>query len=144
MLTRLCCVVQFPDLNRALRPNPVTNLQQGWRILDFNSHHPESILQFMWLLGDRGIPKSWRFMEGFGIHTFVLAARDGKQTYVKFKWEPKAGARPTLCWALLAFQCICDITILSAAHCPMADTAEQHQPKICCVKCMHVQWVAQV
>lgn len=37
--------LQFPDLNRALRPDPVYNLQQGWRILDFNSHHPESILQ---------------------------------------------------------------------------------------------------
>ncbi|KAK9798125.1 hypothetical protein WJX73_002661 [Symbiochloris irregularis] len=85
--------LQFADLNRALRPDPVYNIQQGWRVLDFNSHHPESILQFLWLLGDRGIPKSWRFMEGYGIHTFVLAAKDGKQTYVKFKWEPKAGVK---------------------------------------------------
>ena len=50
-----------------------------------------SRMQFLWLLGDRGIPASWRNMEGHGIHTFVLAAKDGKQTYVKFKWEPKAG-----------------------------------------------------
>lgn len=75
-------------------------------------------LQFLWLLGDRGIPASWRNMEGFSIHTFVLAAADGRNTYVKFKWEPKAGGSPSTAPGRLNFA-------LSRAHqsvCILADT----------------------
>lgn len=84
---------QFPDLNKALAPDPRSHLQRGWRILDFLSHHPESLLQMFWLLGDRGTPYDYIHMEGFGIHTFVLINKEGKETYCKFKWEPKAGVK---------------------------------------------------
>ena len=47
--------------------------------------------QIFWLLGDRGTPYDYIHMEGFGIHTAVLIKKEGKETYIKFKWEPKAG-----------------------------------------------------
>src|SRR6478735_6763823 len=43
----------------------------------------------MWVMSDRAIPRSFRFMEGFGVHTFRLVNADGKSTFVKFHWKPK-------------------------------------------------------
>lgn len=85
--------IKFPDLIRCLRPNPKNHLQEGWRILDFLSHHPESIFILMWLLGPRGIPADWRHMEGFGVHTFKMVNKAGKETYVKFHWKPTCGVK---------------------------------------------------
>ena len=47
----------------------------------------------MWLLGPRGIPADWRHMEGFGVHTFKLVNKAGKETYVKFHWKPTCGVK---------------------------------------------------
>ena len=47
----------------------------------------------MWLLGPRGIPADWRHMEGFGVHTFKMANKEGKETYVKFHWKPTCGVK---------------------------------------------------
>ena len=52
--------------------------QEGWRIADFFSHHPESMHMFTFLLDDVGIPLNYRHMEGFGVHTYTLMTRDGK------------------------------------------------------------------
>lgn len=57
----------------ALRPNPWNNIQEGWRILDWFSAHPEGMNLFTYLLGDEGIPQNWRTMDGFGVNTFVYA-----------------------------------------------------------------------
>lgn len=52
---------------------------------------PESMHMIMWIMSDRGIPRSFRFMEGFGVHTFRLVTGKGKSTFVKFHWKPKLG-----------------------------------------------------
>ena len=49
--------------------------------------------QLMWLLGPRGIPADWRHMEGFGVHTFKMVNKAGKETYVKFHWKPTCGVK---------------------------------------------------
>ena len=51
------------------------------------------VVQLMWLLGPRGIPADWRHMEGFGVHTFKLVNKAGKETYVKFHWKPTCGVK---------------------------------------------------
>lgn len=61
-------------------------------------HHPCSpclcvCVQLMWLLGPRGIPADWRHMEGFGVHTFKVVNKAGKETYVKFHWKPTCGVK---------------------------------------------------
>jgi len=70
--------MKFPDMVHALKPNPVNHIQEGWRIADFFSHHPESLHMFTFLLDDVGIPLNYRHMEGFGVHTYTLLTRDGK------------------------------------------------------------------
>ena len=65
-----------------------------------NTHHPSSSkhtppthTQFTFLLDDIGIPANYRRMEGFGVHTYTLLAKDGRVTYVKFHWKPAAGVK---------------------------------------------------
>ena len=48
-------------------------------------------MQFTWVFDDHGIPQNYRVMDGFGVHTFVLANKEGKQTYVKFTWKNNQG-----------------------------------------------------
>jgi hypothetical protein len=50
---------------------------------------PESIHMTLWIMSDRAIPRSFRFMEGFGVHTFRLVNERGRSTFVKFHWKPK-------------------------------------------------------
>jgi catalase len=52
---------------------------------------PESTHMLMWIMSDRAIPRSFRFMEGFGVHTFRLVNAEGRSTFVKFHWKPMAG-----------------------------------------------------
>jgi catalase len=52
---------------------------------------PESMHMIMWVMSDRAIPRSFRFMEGFGVHTFRLLNAEGRSTFVKFHWKPKLG-----------------------------------------------------
>lgn len=88
--------MNFPDMVHALKPNPKTHLQEDWRIVDYFSHHPESMHMFMFLLDDVGVPKNYRHMPGFGVHTFKLVTKIGKETYVKFHWIPKCGVASLL------------------------------------------------
>jgi len=83
--------MKFPDLVHAFKPNPKSHLQEAWRIMDFLSHHPESCHMLTFLFDDIGIPKCYRTMPGFGVHTFRLINASGKETYVKFHWVPKQG-----------------------------------------------------
>lgn len=85
--------MQFPDMVHALKPNPKTHLQEDWRIADFFSHHPESLHMFTFLLDDVGIPRDYRHMPGFGVHTFKMINKAGSETLVKFHWIPKAGTQ---------------------------------------------------
>jgi hypothetical protein len=63
---------------------------------DFISLTPESMHMIMWIMSDRSIPRSLRFIEGFGVHTFRLVNAKGESTFVKFHWKPKLGLQSVL------------------------------------------------
>lgn len=86
---------KFPDLVHAVKPEPHNEIPQAasahdtfW---DFISLMPESMHMIMWVMSDRAIPRSYRMMEGFGVHTFRLINDAGESTFVKFHWKPKLG-----------------------------------------------------
>ncbi len=87
--------IKFPDLIHAVKQEPHHGMPQAasahdtfW---DFISLMPESLHMIMWVISDRGIPRSLRMMEGFGIHTFRLVNKQGKSHFVKFHWKPLLG-----------------------------------------------------
>jgi catalase len=87
--------IKFPDLVHAVKPEPHNEIPQAasahdtfW---DFISLMPESTHMIMWLMSDRAIPRSYRMMEGFGVHTFRLIDEQGKARFVKFHWKPLLG-----------------------------------------------------
>ncbi|SFI68489.1 catalase [Kaistella treverensis] len=86
---------KFPDLVHAVKPEPHNEIPQAasahdtfW---DFVSLMPETMHNVIWKMSDRGIPRSVRTMEGFGIHTFRFINDEGKSHFVKFHWKPKQG-----------------------------------------------------
>ena len=87
--------IKFPDLIHAVKPEPDREIPQAQSahdtFWDFVSLHPESTHMLMWAMSDRAIPRSYRTMEGFGVHTFRLVDADGTTTLVKFHWKPVAG-----------------------------------------------------
>ncbi|KAK1400320.1 Catalase [Heracleum sosnowskyi] len=85
--------IKFPDMVHAFKPNPKSNVQEKWRIMDFFSHHPESLHMFTFLLDDLGIPQDYRHMEGFGVNTYTFLNKAGKENLVKFHWKPTCGVK---------------------------------------------------
>nr|QXE96797.1 catalase [Caragana microphylla] len=85
--------MKFPDVIHAFKPNPKSHIQEYWRVLDFLSYAPESLLTFAFLFDDVGVPTDYRHMEGFGVHTFTLINKAGKVQYVKFHWKPTCGVK---------------------------------------------------
>ncbi|MBL8660645.1 MAG: catalase [Rhodospirillales bacterium] len=87
--------IKFPDLIHAAKEAPDRGFPQAQtahdNFWDFISLMPESFNMVLWIMSDRTIPRSFRFMEGFGVHTFRLVNADGKSTFVKFHWKPKLG-----------------------------------------------------
>jgi catalase len=87
--------IKFPDLIHAAKPEPDREIPQAQTahdtFWDFASLTPESTHMLMWVMSDRAIPRSYRTMEGFGVHTFRLVNARGKTTLVKFHWKPAAG-----------------------------------------------------
>jgi catalase len=92
--------IKFPDLVHAVKAAPDRGFPQAQsahdNFWDFISLMPESMHMIMWLMSDRGIPRSFRFMEGFGVHTFRLVNEAGRSTFVKFHWKPKLGVQSVL------------------------------------------------
>jgi catalase len=88
--------MKFPDMVHALKPNPKNHIQEDWRILDFFSHHPESLHMFTFLFDDIGIPADYRHMDGSGVNTYTLISKEGKAHYVKFHWKPTCGVKSLL------------------------------------------------
>ncbi|MCH1921892.1 catalase, partial [Shewanella sp. A3A] len=88
--------MKFPDMVHSLKPNPKSHVQENWRILDFFSHHPESLHMFTFLFDDIGIPADYRHMDGSGVNTYTLVNRAGKSHYVKFHWKPTCGVKSLL------------------------------------------------
>ncbi|GMP49284.1 hypothetical protein CsSME_00016321 [Camellia sinensis var. sinensis] len=85
--------MKFPDMVHALKPNPKSHIQENWRIVDFFSHHPESLHMFSFLFDDVGVPQDYRHMEGSGVNTYTLINKAGKAHYVKFHWKPTCGVK---------------------------------------------------
>jgi catalase len=87
--------IKFPDIIHAAKAEPDRGFPQAQtahdNFWDFISLTPESMHMVMWIMSDRTIPRSFRFMEGFGVHTFRLINANGKSTFVKFHWKPKLG-----------------------------------------------------
>lgn len=93
--------IKFPDLVHAVKPEPDNAIPQAasahdtfW---DFISLMPESMHMIMWAMSDRAIPRSYRMMEGFGVHTFKFINEEGKMHFVKFHFKPKLGVH-SLAW----------------------------------------------
>lgn len=93
--------MKFPDLVHAVKPEPHHAMPQAasahdtfW---DFVSLMPESTHMLMWLMSDRAIPRSFRMMQGFGVHTFRLVNEAGEDCLVKFHWSPRLGTH-SLVW----------------------------------------------
>ncbi|WP_372698156.1 catalase [Arthrobacter sp. JSM 101049] len=93
--------IKFPDVVHAVKPHPDLEIPQAQSahdtFWDFVSLHTEAQNHTMWFMADRGIPRSFRMMEGFGVHTFKLIAADGTTSLVKFHWKPKLGVH-SLVW----------------------------------------------
>jgi len=87
--------MKFPDLIHAAKPEPDRGFPQAQtahdNFWDFIGLMPEAMHMIMWTMSDRAIPRSFRFMEGFGVHTFRFVNADGESTYVKFHWKPMLG-----------------------------------------------------
>ncbi|WP_280154176.1 catalase [Piscinibacter sp. XHJ-5] len=93
--------LKFPDLVHALKPEPHHAMPQAasahdtfW---DFVSLMPESTHMLMWVMSDRAIPRSYRMMQGFGVHSFRLVNERGESVFVKFHWRPLLGTH-SLVW----------------------------------------------
>lgn len=92
--------IKFPDLIHAVKPEPHNEIPQAasahdtfW---DFISHTPEAAHMIMWVMSDRAIPRSFRMMEGFGVHTFRFINASGESTFIKWHLKPALGMKSIL------------------------------------------------
>lgn len=93
--------MKFPDIIHAVKPEPHHAMPQAasahdtfW---DFVSLMPETTHMLMWVMSDRAIPRSYRMMQGFGVHSFRFVNESGASQFVKFHWNPAAGTH-SLAW----------------------------------------------
>lgn len=93
--------IKFPDLVHAVKPEPHHEMPQAasahdtfW---DFISLMPESMHMIMWAMSDRALPRSFRMMEGFGVHTFRFINSKNESCFVKFHWKPLLGVH-SIAW----------------------------------------------
>lgn len=93
--------IKFPDFVHAVKPEPHNEVPQGQSahdsFWDYVSLQPETLHNVMWAMSDRGIPRSFRTMEGFGIHTYRLINAEGQSHFVRFHWKPTYG-KASLIW----------------------------------------------
>ncbi len=87
--------IKFPDIVHAAKWHPDREIPQAQSahdtFWDFVSLHTETQFHTLWNMSDRGIPRSYRMMEGFGVHTWRLINSEGKTSLVKFHWKPRLG-----------------------------------------------------
>lgn len=93
--------IKFPDLIHAVKPEPHNEIPQAQSahdtFWDFASLTPEISHMLMWVMSDRGIPRSYAMMEGFGIHTWRFVTAEGKSSFVKIHFKPAKGVH-SLVW----------------------------------------------
>ncbi len=83
--------LKFPDFIHSQKPDPYTNRQEPDNVWDFFSLSPEATHMFTWLFGDRGIPASYRHMNGYGSHTYQWVNAAGEQFFVKYHFKTDQG-----------------------------------------------------
>ncbi|REE97309.1 catalase [Thermomonospora umbrina] len=93
--------IKFLDFVHAVKPEPHNEIPQAQSahdtLYDFVQMQPETMHFLMWLNSDRAIPRSFRMMQGFGVHTFRFVNAEGRGTFVKFHWKPTLGTH-SLVW----------------------------------------------
>ncbi|CAB5683700.1 Catalase HPII [Serratia marcescens] len=93
--------IKFPDFVHAVKPEPHNEIPQGQSahdtFWDYVSLQPETLHNVMWAMSDRGIPRSYRMMEGFGIHTYKMINAEGQCHFIRFHWKPVYGVS-SLIW----------------------------------------------
>ncbi|MYS79649.1 catalase [Embleya scabrispora] len=85
--------LKFPDFIHTQKRDPYTGSQEADNVWDFWSHSPEAIHQVTWLFGDRGIPASYRHMDGFSSHTYQWVNAQGEAFWVKYHFKTDQGIR---------------------------------------------------
>lgn len=92
--------IKFPDFVHAVKPEPHNEIPQAASahdtLWDFVALQPETLHAIMWLMSDRALPRSYRMMQGFGVHTFRFVNASGKGVFVKFHWKPRLGVHSLL------------------------------------------------
>lgn len=87
--------IKFPDVIHAVKAAPDRDFPQAQsahdNFWDYISLTPEAMHMVMWIMSDRAIPRSLRFIEGFGVHSFRFINAENKSSFVKFHWKPKLG-----------------------------------------------------
>lgn len=93
--------MKFPDFVHAVKPEPHNEIPQAQSahdtFWDFVSSNEETAHMIMWAMSDRSLPRSFRMMEGFGVHTFRFVNEQGEAHFVKFHWKPVLGVH-SLVW----------------------------------------------
>ncbi|MFE3519675.1 catalase [Streptomyces sp. NPDC059166] len=85
--------VKFPDFIHSQKRDPFTGRQEPDNVWDFWAHSPEATHQVTWLMGDRGIPASYRHMNGYGSHTYQWTNAAGEAFFVKYHFKTNQGVR---------------------------------------------------
>ncbi|WP_432095043.1 catalase [Streptomyces sp. bgisy100] len=85
--------IKFPDFIHTQKRDPYTGSQEADNVWDFWGLSPESTHQVTWLFGDRGIPASYRHMNGYGSHTFQWNNEAGEVFWVKYHFKTDQGIR---------------------------------------------------
>ncbi|MBM7441045.1 catalase [Streptomyces sp. HB132] len=85
--------VKFPDFIHSQKRDPFTGRQEPDNVWDFWAHSPEATHQITWLMGDRGIPASYRHMNGYGSHTYQWTNAEGEAFFVKYHFKTNQGVR---------------------------------------------------
>lgn len=85
--------LKFPDLNHAVKRDPRTNMRSANNNWDFWTSLPEALHQVTYVMGDRGIPASYRHMHGFGSHTYSFISADNQRYWVKFHFKTQQGIK---------------------------------------------------
>ncbi|MDP9417924.1 MAG: catalase [Actinomycetota bacterium] len=85
--------IKFPDFIHSQKPDPVTFRQEPNRIFDFISQSPESMHMVTLVFGPRGLPATYRHMQGFGVNTYKWINQQGESVLVKYHWIPKQGVK---------------------------------------------------
>ncbi|KAL1842716.1 hypothetical protein VTJ49DRAFT_4354 [Mycothermus thermophilus] len=93
--------IQFPDLIHAVKPRPDSEIPQAatahdsaW---DFFSQQPSTMHTLFWAMSGHGIPRSYRHMDGFGVHTFRFVKDDGSSKFIKWHFKTRQG-KASLVW----------------------------------------------